>query len=155
VDDETAKLASELVRAAPIEFAAVLQKFRDTKGSEYTKALTAAVHRLDGDRKRQARDALAERLTRMTADTLRTMLKGEDAELRRGAALACAMKDDKTHVPDLIDRITDADDLVVRAAKAGLKSLTAQDFGPQPGATEAQKKTAADAWKAWWAKQKK
>ena len=65
------------------------------------------------------------------------------------------MKDDKAHVPDLIERITDTDDLVVRAAKAGLKSLTSQDFGPDAGASDAQKRVAADAWKAWLAKQKK
>ena len=113
------------------------------------------MYRLDGDQKKQAREALAERLTRMTADTLRTMLKGEDTELRRGAALACAMKDDKSHVPDLIEKLADADDLVVRAAKAGLKSLTAQDFGPPAAASESQKQAAIVAWKDWWAKQKK
>ncbi|HUR53654.1 MAG TPA: hypothetical protein VMZ71_05965, partial [Gemmataceae bacterium] len=107
VDDETAKLATELVRS--VDYKKALEKFRDSKGSEYTKALTAAVYRLDGDRKKQAREALAERLTRMTAATLRTMMASEDAELRRGAVLACAMKDDKSHVPDLIDRLTDSE----------------------------------------------
>ena len=65
------------------------------------------------------------------------------------------MKDDKIHVPDLIDRLTDDEELVVRAAKAGLKSLTGKDFGPANGATKAEHKAAADAWRAWWGKQKK
>jgi len=35
-----------------------------------------------------------------------------------------------------------------------LKSLTAQDFGPTPGATKDERTAATAAWKAWWAKQK-
>ena len=53
------------------------------------------------------------------------------------------MKDDKDHVPDLIDVLGDADDTVARAAKAGLKSLTGKEFA-----------TAAE-WRDWLAKEKK
>ena len=156
VEDESGRLAAELVlKSSATDWADALAKVRDAKGGDYTKALVAAIPKLDGDKKKQARDALAERLTRMTADTLRAMMKAEDPELRRAAVLAAAMKDDKDHVPDLIDRITDNDDLVVRAAKAGLKSLTSQDFGPAADATKEQKKAAADAWKKWWATPKK
>jgi HEAT repeat protein len=88
----------------------------------------------------------------MSAGTLKGMMKAEDAEMRRGAVLAAAMKDDKAHVPDLIDRLTDEEEVVVRAARAGLKSLTSQDFGPKNGATKAECKAAAAAWRAWWAK---
>ena len=153
VDDETAKLATELVRAT--DWKKTLDKFRDTKGAEYTKALTAAVYRVEGERRKEARQALAERLTRMTAATLKTMMGGDDAELRRGAALAAAMKDDKSHIPDLIARLADNEEIVVRAAKAGLKSLTGQDLGPPNNASESQKQAAIVEWKAWQAKQKK
>ena len=88
--------------------------------------------------------------------SLRGMLKADEAELRRAAALACAMKDDKSHVPDLIDRLTDAEEMVVRAARAGLKSLSGgQDFGPDIGSTKLDVAIAVEEWKAWWAKQKK
>ena len=107
------------------------------------------VHRL-----KEAREALAERLTRMTADSLRTMAKAEEPELRRGAVLAMAMKDDKAHVPDLITALLDDQEFVVRAAKASLKSLTGQDFGPAAGATLAERTAAAKAWLEWLAKQK-
>src|SRR5206468_2711780 len=106
----------------------LLAEARDGKGPDYTRALVLAAANTAGDRKKQAREALAERLCRMSAATLRAMLKAEEAELRRAAALACAMKDDKAHVPDLIDALADADDGVSRAAKAGLKSLTGKDF---------------------------
>jgi hypothetical protein len=151
VEDESGKLAAELLRAGGGDWTKALERLRDSKGGDYTKALVLAIPRLDGKRQSEARNALAERLTRMTADTLRSMTKSEDAELRRGAVLACAMKDDRGHVLDLIDRLTDEEDLVVRAAVAGLKSLSrGKDFGPAPGATKQERQAAADAWRAWW-----
>ena len=84
------------------------------------------------------------------------MLKSEDVELRRAAILACAMKDDKAHIPDLIARLADDEDVVVRASRAALKSLSGgQDFGPQAGSTKLDKSVAVEQWKDWWAKQKK
>jgi hypothetical protein len=148
-------LADALVAATGAAFDAKLKEVRDARGSDYTAALVHAITKLDADRQKQAREALAERLTRMTANTLRTMLKESDAELRRAACLACAMKDDRQHVPDLIERITDQSDLVVRAARAGLKSLTEKDFGPPPGADEAAKAKAHADWKKWYETQGK
>lgn len=143
-----AALADALVNGT--DFAVKLQEARDTKGTEYTAALVKAIPRLTDERRALARDALAERLTRMTAKSLRTMLADPESELRRAAALACAMKDDKTHVPDLIDRVGDPADLVVQAARAGLKSLTGQDFGPPVGSDEDARKKAASAWNKWY-----
>jgi hypothetical protein len=65
-----------------------------------------------------------------------------------------AMKDDKAHTPDLIAALLDDEELVVRAAKAGLKSLTGQDFGPPPGANLAERTAAARMWLEWFRKQK-
>ena len=48
----------------------------------------------------------------MSAETLRAMLKSDDVEVRRAATLACGMKDDKAHVPDLIDRLADDEEIV-------------------------------------------
>ena len=90
----------------------------------------------------------------MTAETLRTMTKDKDAELRRGAVLAMAMKDDKAHLPDLVAALLDEEETVVRAAKAGLKSVTGQDFGPPTGANLADRTAAARAWLEWLRKQK-
>lgn len=153
--NEAARLAADLVAVPATEWLRSLERVRDAKGAEYTRALVVAIPRLGGDRQKDARGALAERLTRMTAETLRGMMKGDEPELRRAAVLAGAMKDDKGHVPDLIDRLTDDDDGVARVARAGLKSLTGEDFGPAAGATQAQRKAAADVWRAWWSKQKK
>jgi HEAT repeat protein len=148
-------LAGELLRSTDQDWAAVLKKLRNGKGTVYTQALVASVNRLDGERRHEAREALAERLTRMTADTLRAMAKDEDIELRRAAFLAMAMKDDKSHISDLIAGLQDSEEVVVRAAKAGLKSLAGEDFGPAVNATAGEKKLAAAAWKEWLEKQKK
>lgn len=155
VQGPTDPRADALVKASGPDFDALLKSARDTKGSEHTAALVRAIPRLDGDRRKQARNALAERLARMTPTTLRAMLKDPDAELRRAACLACAMKDDRQHVPDLIERIADRSDLVVPAARAGLKSLTEKDFGPPPGADDAAKAKAQAEWKKWYETQGK
>ena len=156
VESESGRLAADLIGTKPADWEKKLAALRDAKGGDNTQALVLAIPRLDGDRKKEAREALAERLTRMTPDTLRAMMTADDPELRRGAVLAAAMKDDKAHVPDLIDRLLDDDDLVVRAARAGLKSLSGgKDFGPQPGATRLERDTAAKGWRQWWAAQKK
>jgi hypothetical protein len=156
VEDESAKLANELIQSPPAKWSDKLAELRDKRGGDYTRALVLAIPKLEGDRKKQAREALSERLTRMSPETLREMMKATDPELRRAAVLAAAMKDDKSHVPDLINRIEkDDDESVVRAARAGLKSLSGgQDFGPAPGATKADRDAAAKAWRDWWAKQK-
>jgi HEAT repeat protein len=132
----------------------MLEKVRDAKGAANTQALLLAIRKLDGNRLKSTRAALAERLTRMTDETLRTMAQDKDAELRRGAVLAMAMKDDKNHLPDLIAALIDEDESVVRAARAGLKSLTNQDFGPAAGANLADRTAAAKAWFEWLRKQK-
>ncbi|HEX4607586.1 MAG TPA: HEAT repeat domain-containing protein [Urbifossiella sp.] len=151
--DAASGLADELARAPAAGWEPLLERVRDGKGPEFTRALVAAIPRLDGERKRSAREALAERLSRMAADTLRGMMTGPDAELRRGAVLAAAMRDDKDHVPDLIARLADDEELVVRAARAGLRSLAGgrADLGPEPNSTAAQRRAAAAAWRAWWA----
>ncbi len=135
--------AALMLKASQSDWGKLLATARDTKGPTNTRALVVTATNADGDRKAAAREALAERLCRMTPATLRTMLKADEAELRRGAALACAMKDDKDHIPDLIDSLGDKDAFVMRAAKAGLRSLTGKDFAT------------ANEWRAWYAKEKK
>jgi hypothetical protein len=141
---EAVRLAYELARTPPTEQAAVVEKMKQNKGLVYTQALAAAIPQLQGAEMQKARDALAERLTRMTAATLRDKLKDPDGEIRRAATLACAMKEDKSHIPDLIISLGDQESKVARAAQAGLKYLTGQDLGGD-----------AQAWNAWWEKQAK
>ncbi|MCE9560552.1 MAG: hypothetical protein K8U57_00725 [Planctomycetes bacterium] len=147
-------IATELVIAPDANWETTLAKVRDGKGNAYTQALVIALNHLDGDRRKATRDALAERLTRMNAETLRVLAKAEEAELRRGAVLAMAMKDEKAHIPDLVAALADGEEIVVRAARAGLKSVTGEDFGPAPDATPAERAASIRSWAEWIKKQK-
>jgi hypothetical protein len=91
----------------------------------------------------------------MTATTLRDRLRDDRAEMRRAAALACGMKDDKGMIPDLVAVLDDADAWVVRAAGAGLRALTGKNFGPSATADADERAKAVAAWKAWWKRQPK
>jgi HEAT repeat protein len=151
--EEPARLAKELVRAPEALRRAPLEKLRDGKGSEYSRALAEAVAQLSGEAKTQARQALAERLARLKTANLAAYLADDDAELRRAAALACALKEEGTLVGKLIDLLNDSENSVRRAAYAALKELTKQDFGPARDAAPAEREQAASAWRAWWKKQ--
>jgi hypothetical protein len=149
------RMTEDLTAAKGAQQEELLAKYKEAKGPDYTLALAGAIPRLSGESKGKARDALAERLTRMTAATLRAELKDDDPEIRRAASLACAMKDDKSHIADLIPLLDDREPLVGRAAHAALKSLTNQDFGPPKDASAEDRAQAVEAWKTWWAKQQK
>jgi HEAT repeat protein len=149
---EADRLRDELLAASADQQKALLEKLRDGKGAAYTGALAGAVPRLTGPAQRQARDALVQRLARMTTTTLRDKLQDEDAEVRRAAALACALKDARAQVPDLIPLLRDPDPAVAGAAETALKGLTGQDLGPGPNAGLDERLKAAGAWAAWWQK---
>ncbi len=148
---EAEKVSETLQKATDDTFAAELAKARDGKGGKWTRGIVLAIGKLDGDKRYQAREALAERLTRMTARTLREMLRDPETELRRAACLACGMKEDKGFAPDLIGRLTDPSEYVVRAARASLKSLTdGNDFGPTNAADDEAKFKAVALWTAYF-----
>src|SRR5262249_20246353 len=150
VDPDVAKLGDELIKAPPSKWQKALEKLRDGKGPEYTQALAYAITQLDGQQKKSARDALAERLSNMKSSTLGQYLADDNPELRRAAALACAMKEDKAHTGKLIDLLDDPEKTVGRAAYAALKDLTKQDFGPAADASNDEKAAAVKKWRTWW-----
>jgi hypothetical protein len=155
LEAEAARLRAALVQAPPTRQQELLGTYKDAKGVAYTQALAEAIPQLKGDEVlRKARAALAERLARMTAATLQARLRDGDVEMRRAAALACAMKEEKSTIPDLIRLLEDPEEGVVRAAHAALKALSGGvDFGPAAQAGRAERLTAANAWKEWWRKQ--
>jgi hypothetical protein len=152
---EAERLRRELATSPPSRQAAILEQLRDGKGAEFTEALVGAVGDVMGAMQTKARDCLTARLARMTATTLRDRLRDDRAEMRRAAALACGMKDDKGMIPDLVAVLDDADAWVVRAAGAGLRALTGKNFGPSATADADERAKAVAAWKAWWKRQPK
>jgi hypothetical protein len=139
---ESARLARELVLSGPAQQERSLSQLREGKGVVYTEALALAIPQLDGDGRGKARLALANRLTRLKEQSLANYLKDEDVEIRRAAALACAMKEAKGLVPNLIATLGDPEGLVKRAALVALRELTGQSFGDD-----------RQAWQDWWNKQ--
>jgi hypothetical protein len=148
------KLRRELATANPARQVQILEQLRDGKGAEYTEVLVNAIPELKGETFVKARDCLAQRLVRMTPATIRDKLKDERSEMRRATALACAMKEDKALVPDLIALLDDRDANVVRAAGVALRALTGQNHGPAANATPEERTKAVAAWKAWWRQRK-
>jgi hypothetical protein len=154
VDPEAEKLARALVEANGAKQLELVKEYTETKGGVYTTALTVAIPQLSDEIKKKAREGLAERMARMSADTIRSRLKDENAELRRAAALAVAMREERTLIPDLITALEDPNELVSRAAKAALKDISGKDFGPAPGASPEDRAKAIAAWKEWVKSQK-
>jgi hypothetical protein len=154
LDADTAKLSAELVDADPADQDRVLDKLRQGKGGQYSQALAAAIPQLEGKVKTKARQALADRLTRLKAKNVLQYLKDEDLELRCAAAIALGQKDDKECVGALIDALDDPEPPVARAAYRALKSLTNKDFGPSAEATRKEKAAAIKKWRDWWTKNK-
>jgi hypothetical protein len=154
-----ARLGDDLVKAGRAgsvsDRSGILKELRDSKGVAYTEALAYAIPRLEADGRRSAREALAERLTRMTPATLSSYLKDSLPEIRRAAALACAARVAKELTGELIALLNDPEPLVERAAHAALKELTGQDFGPKAGADRSERAQAISAWQAWWKKQRR
>ncbi|MHB1422183.1 MAG: HEAT repeat domain-containing protein [Gemmataceae bacterium] len=154
-DSEGGKLAESVLTASGSKQFDLLGEMESGKGAKYTEALAAAIPKLEGDALRKAREALANRLTRMKDDTLIEYLQDEDAEIRRAAALAIGTKESKDLVPNLIAALRDPEINVVRAAHASLKALTTRDFGPAAKATREERDQAVLKWIEWWSKQRK
>jgi hypothetical protein len=158
VDGGGRRLANTLIAASAGDRDDLIAKYRDTKGGEYTDALARAASKMTGDGQTKVREALAQRLTRMTSNTLNELMRDRDRELRHGAALATASKG-KDRFPEfaesLILLIADDDAAVVQAARSSLKALSDQDFGPEAGSANGDRGKAAAAWRAWWEGRKK
>jgi hypothetical protein len=149
-DPEAVRLSRQLVKAAADKQDQLIAEMRDGKGVVYTEALAAAIPQLEGDAFKKAREALAERMARMKSETLGVKLEDDNPEVRRAAALAVAMKEDRTHVERLIDLLGDEEPPVRKAAHAALKSLSEEDFGPDAGANRQEREKAIAAWRTWW-----
>jgi hypothetical protein len=144
------RLAAALLQSAAERRQEIVEKYRDSKGVQYTEALALACTRESGEERRKLREALNERMTRMTEKTLGQYLEDEDAEIRRAAALGLAKKESKAHFGKLIGLLLDPQPIVERASHAALSSLSGKDFGPRVNATEDEKMEAAKRWRQWW-----
>jgi hypothetical protein len=152
-DTPGAKLAETLLALPAEKQAEEIGRLRAEKGDENSDALALAAPLLLPDLRDKARQALADREGRMQAEAIGRDLGNGNAEIRRAAALACALTEAKQFIPQLIGLLDDRDPDVTRAARVALRALTSQDFGPASNADAADRKRAVDKWQEWWKKQ--
>src|SRR5262249_52179631 len=146
--NDPARLVKDLLTAAPGTEDVVLHHFRESDGIEFTDALATAIPKLKGEAYKKARIALAERLARLNATSLREKLAESDPQIRRAAALACANRKFVQLAPEVITLLEEKDPDLPPAAWVALKALSGKDFGPV--STPDQRKHAARCYREWW-----
>jgi hypothetical protein len=150
-DNQVARLHADLLKAPAGRQDKLLEQYKTSKGAEFTEAMARAIPDLPQSTRTKARDALAERLMRMTSATLREKLRDAHPEIRYAAARACATKGDYANFPALITLLNDPEPSVVRAARAALRYLAdGRDFGPAPDAEPSTRAKALVQWEKWW-----
>jgi hypothetical protein len=153
-ESEAQKLAKALVEATGAKQLELIKEYAGAKGASYTEAFVEAIPQLPESAKKNARECFAERMSRMSANTLKSKLQDQSPEMRRAAVLAVAMREEKVLIPEVIASLEDPEELVWRAAHAALRSLSEKDFGPAAGASPQERAKAAAAWKDWAKTQK-
>jgi len=148
-DKEADRLANQLVKATDERQKELLKRYAETSGPEYTVAIAYAIPSLSGNARKEAREALAKRLSGRKEATLLRYLEDSDAEIRRAAALALGMRDAQETVAEVAKLLLDPNPSVVRATHASLRSLTGDDYGPAANATEEEKQEAIKKYQAW------
>jgi hypothetical protein len=123
-DGRVAGLSNLLIRASGTQRDEVLHHLKTAEGEHHTQALVRAIPHLSSDARDRARQALAERLARLSTSALHDWLHDASAEMRRAAAKACAIQGATTLVPELRRLVEDADAEVAKAARAALAELT-------------------------------
>ncbi len=124
------KAGLELRTARGAAQEAALKKLRESKGLIYTRVLADTINQMSaGPVRDRAREALTDRLSRMTKNTLSGYLQHEDRELRRAAAAAVARKELNELASELVPLLKENDSLVSDEAYETLKRLSGRDFG--------------------------
>jgi len=121
---EAANYRDQLVNASAKKRETVLSTLKDGEGVVYSLALADAIPKLAKDFQDKARQALAERLSRMTPETLRDKFADDDVEIRKAAIQACVMKGDASLVSDLSELLEDPSPAVAGLAGDAIKVLS-------------------------------
>jgi hypothetical protein len=148
-------LRDGLVEAKPVRQKELLVLYRDRSGPAYDIALVHALPKLTGDLQKLGRKVLADRMQCLPLKELKERLRDKDPEMRRAAARASGLREEKALVPDMIDLLEDAVADVANQAQLALQQITTHDFGPRPGADRDQRLQAIAAWREWWDQQER
>lgn len=123
-DLEVIDYTQKLVGAKGAKFDAMLQAYREGHGPNYTEALALAISDLPADRRDKARDFLAERLSKVSLETLKHKFQSETLELRRAAVQAAILKADPELIPDLSLLLEDEDIRIANQAFQAINKLS-------------------------------
>jgi len=126
----------------------VLEELQQRKGSQYTEALANAIPQVSDDVKPAARGLLAQRLVRMTDETLKAKLSDPNEEVRAAAAVAVGYKGSPLY-KELAVAVRDKSSLVATNAHDVLVKMLGEDRGPPAGADGMQWYQASKAWEEW------
>jgi HEAT repeat protein len=124
LDIEAAQYRDQLVGASPKKRDSALTTLKDGEGVVYTLALADAIPKLPKEFQDKARQALAERLSRMTPQTLRDKFNDVDVEIRKAAIAAAVLKEDKSLVSDLSELLEDPSSTIAGLADEAIKALS-------------------------------
>jgi HEAT repeat protein len=124
LDIEAAQYRDQLVGASPKKRDSALTTLKEGEGVVYTLALADAIPKLPKEFQDKARQALAERLSRMTPQTLRDKFNDVDVEIRKAAIAAAVLKEDKSLVSDLSELLEDPSSTIAGLADEAIKALS-------------------------------
>lgn len=128
--DHAKELLEKLLTALPDKQNAILEEMTETRGSDYANALVEAIEKLQTNASKEAaREALANRFKRLTANSLGENMRIDDREIRLASATAARLRNNIDVAPHLIPLLNDQDVVVSTAALEALKALSGQDFG--------------------------
>jgi hypothetical protein len=131
----------------------ILNELERRTGESAIDALVAAgKDDRDSQMRYYAQELLLKNLARQPADLLKNKLKDSRAEVRSGAAWVVAEKK-LPFVNELIGMLDDPDLDVGQAARQALNRIAGgdTDFGPNRGASAADRAEAIRQWREWWA----
>jgi hypothetical protein len=131
----------------------VLEELGKREGTEAIDALGSAASTREGEPQKLARELLAKKMDSLDNTTLKAKLKDDRPEIRMAAIRAAGSRSLRMGEA-LIELLSDTDDSIRQAARESLKRVSGgQDLGPKSDANEADRKHAAEQWRAWLAAQ--
>jgi hypothetical protein len=141
------QLAAALTSAAAAERDEILKRLEAGKGGAFTDALVDVLPNLQGETRVRARDALEQRLRRMTVKTLAAYLQEDNVDLKWAAIKAAGAKGSRELAPELINIVGSGAEALAEAAHDALEQITGQTLPRSAAPTPADWKRLAGQWR--------
>lgn len=145
---------TELVRLARTEegepLVRVLREVASRRGPDVLPTLAARAGSSTSDIRELSRELMAKHLGGLDAGSLRSLLEHTDSQIRQ-AAVGVILEKHPSGLGWLLDRLADSEDDIRQQVRQALaRNARTVDFGPEPGADDAEARKARDRWRTWW-----